>query len=227
MFLWRIPCANRATEFQIISEPSRFFRKGRVFKSLWIEPAGSVTEDDSEFVIAAKFGEKAYTKIRHFVVVREMQACCLCLPLNTFNKQGTEKAGIRVENYSAVYDSREFDPDLGREEKLTKDPFPILVEDAQEKIDRKSLLNFGRVYTVEHNIKVLKVGRIPDMFHPLLDKYFLATMASTGTNYGESISQDRQFISAPVEYALANNPMAQKTHIITTNTPGVEDPSTS
>lgn len=126
-------------------------------------------------MIEAKFGEKAYSKIRYFVVVREMQGCCLCLPLNTYSFQGMSKQKIRVEDYAAVY-AVGSDPPTQDREALTKDPFPIIIEDTQETLSPMSRLNFGRVYTVEHNIKVLKFGRIPKEHIPALNRYFVESM---------------------------------------------------
>jgi hypothetical protein len=128
-------------------------------------------------VISTKFGERAYTKVRRFVVVRAMRGCCLCLPLNTYNRQGAGKDGIRIQDYAAVYDQARGPSPTSNGENLTKNPFPIIVEDPREKIDAMSLLNFGRVYTVEHSFKVKKIGRIPDEFHTQLDEYFVENIA--------------------------------------------------
>jgi hypothetical protein len=157
---------------------------------LWTEPAGNISEFDGEFVTAATFGEKAYTKIRYFVVVREMQGCCLCLPLHTYNFRGTGKDRIRIEDYAAVYPSGG-KPIIQNDEQLVKDSFPIIIEDPQERLNPTSRLNFGRVYTVEHNIKVLKVGRIPSEFLPVLDKYFVKRI--TGSASDEPLlNEDRE-----------------------------------
>jgi hypothetical protein len=161
--------------YQLITTPSRFFKKGRVFKALWTEPAGDLTDTADPFVIPSRFGEKAFTKIRHFVVVREMQGCCLCLMLNTYNRQGASKEGVRAENYAAVYPLGG-EAQVAAEERLTKAPFPIKVEEVGESIDPTSRINFGRVYMVEHNIKVLKVGRIPDGHLQRLEEYFVKSI---------------------------------------------------
>jgi hypothetical protein len=158
--------------YQIIHTPARFFKKGRVFKTLWTEPAGDVTDTEHEFVIPSRYGEIAFTKIRHFVVVREKQGCSLCLMLNTYHRQGASKNRIRADNYAAVYPVGG-EVRLSPDENLTKAPFPIKVEEAREYIDPTSRINFGRLYTVEHNIKVLKVGRIPNEHLPRLDEYFV------------------------------------------------------
>jgi hypothetical protein len=122
-------------------------------------------------VIPSKFGENAFTKIRRFVVVREMQGCCWCLMLNTHNRKGAGKEGVNPDNYAAVYPLGG-EVHLGPDEHLIKRPFPIKVEVPGESIDPTSRLNFGRVYTLEHNIRVKKVGRIPDEYLQQLDGYF-------------------------------------------------------
>jgi hypothetical protein len=91
--------------------------------------------------------------------------------LNTHNGKGAGKEGVDPENYAAVFPlggTVQLCPD----EYLTKKPFPIKIEVPGETIDLKSRLNFGKIYTLEHNIKVKKVGRIPDEYHQQLDDYF-------------------------------------------------------
>lgn len=146
-----------------------------MFKTLWTEPAGNISELDDQFVIAATFGEKAYSKLRYFVVAREMQGCCLCLTLNTYTFRGTLKERLRIEDYAVVYPAGSH-PSIGDGENLVKDPFPIIIEEPQERLSPMSRLNFGRVYTVEHNIKVMKVGRINQEFLPRLKSYFVETI---------------------------------------------------
>jgi hypothetical protein len=168
--------AHTEIGYEVIREPSRFFKKGRVIKVLWTEPAGNVSESEDSFVIPSRFGEKAFAKIRRFVVVREMQDCCWCLMLNTHHSKGASKAGVNPDNYAAVFPlGGTFQ--LGPDENLTKEPFPIKVEVSGESISPKSRLNFGRIYTLEHNIRVKKVGRIPDQYLQQLDDYFSQTSA--------------------------------------------------
>ncbi|CZR67032.1 uncharacterized protein PAC_16931 [Phialocephala subalpina] len=164
--------------FEVISKPRKFFKLGRVFKTLWSEPAGETSADEVANIEPSRFGGTVFTKMRTFVVVREMKGCSICLPLFTYNGQGTLKSGVRPENHAAVYPSDSNAPSFPAEN-LTKSPYPIIVENPSESIDRMSRLNFGKVYTVEHNLKVLKVGRIPDECHERLqDDYVLAIAGS-------------------------------------------------
>lgn len=167
-------------EFETIREPSRFFKVGRVFKTPWAEPAGDISNQEETLVMDSKSGHKVFTKDRHFVVVKEKQGCSICLSLNTFNGQGTLKARIRPDDFAAVYDSRG-QPDINFGETLNKEPFPIIVENPTQTIDNMSRLNFGKVYTVEHNTSVLKIGRVADENIPLLEKYFNEAFLGSST----------------------------------------------
>jgi len=164
----------------VISKPTRFFKVGRVFKCLWTEPAGDSSEDGGAYLTPLRFGEAAFTKVRHFIVVREMQNCSLCLPLNTHNRQGALKMGLRKQDYAAVF-AEGSRPVLDPMEGIVRTSFPIIVENENETIDPMSRLNFGRVYTVEHNIKVAKVGRIGQDHIKLLDDYFLESIGKLPT----------------------------------------------
>jgi hypothetical protein len=166
-------------------------------------------------VTESEFGQKTFTKVRRFVVAREMQGHSLCLPLNTHNRQATTKPGVRSQDYAAVYPlggKVEYKP----KEQLDNEPLPILVEDPGEQIDPMSRLNFGRVYTVEHNVQVQKIGRVPDEKLPLLNDYFVKTIAGgqvgTGTMTQNVTSPATKESTIQPEYGYAsgsNNPYTQ------------------
>lgn len=155
---------------------------------LWTEPfadgQAGYDSDRERFLSDTKFGGKAFSKIQRFVVVREQTGCCQCIPLVTYGGAGATKRGVNPNDYAAVY------PEVvgGRQqlrpgEKMTKKPFPIKVENPNESIDPMSRLNFSRVYTVQHNLKVLKVGRIPDKYHTLLKQYYFESIVGLASDY--------------------------------------------
>lgn len=164
---------------------------------MWAEPAGSNARDDS-FVTTSSMGEKVYSKVRHFVVVKEQKGCCSCAPLNTYGSQGTNKRGVTPGDHAAVYDSKKSKPPSLPRENLKKDPFPIIVEAVGEVIDPMSRINFGRVHTIEHNFKVMKVGRIPTEHIPRLQRYFVECfIGGTASNLQESSEENNTYQSAP------------------------------
>jgi hypothetical protein len=72
-----------------------------------------------------------------------------------------------------IYAGGEHDlpPSLLRGESITKQALRV-VTDGDETLDVCSRINFGKTYTVEHNVKVLSIGIIaPEHLH-LLEYYW-------------------------------------------------------
>jgi hypothetical protein len=55
---------------------------------------------------------------------------------------------------------------------MTKRPLRVIPDSLKLTLDPMSRINFGKVYTVEHNIKARKLGVIADESEHLLDLYF-------------------------------------------------------
>ncbi|KAI7201247.1 hypothetical protein KC316_g2326 [Hortaea werneckii] len=70
-----------------------FFREGRVFLILWTEPAGEptattrVTDRQSpevnDGIIPGLYGQRVFSKVRRFVIIREGDLSCSALPITT------------------------------------------------------------------------------------------------------------------------------------------------
>ncbi|XTI92264.1 hypothetical protein V2W45_1246495 [Cenococcum geophilum] len=153
-----------------------FFCHGRVFMMLWIEPAELLnpggTRGSTHFSVI-KYGETAYSEIRRFVVVRNKGAFSQCVPVQTYRRQGATKVGVLVEDRAVIYTGGEHDPppSLLEGEGITKQALRV-VTDGNETLDVRSRINFGKTYTVEHNVKVLSIGTIAPEHCHLLEKYW-------------------------------------------------------
>ena len=97
-------------------------------------------------------------------------------PINTYNGQGVTKHGVSDEDkraHSIVYmtDTR---PSCLPEEKrdLTKKPIAVEKASDDQKLDIMSRLNFKKIYTIEHNVKVMNVGKVTKDSLPILLKYW-------------------------------------------------------
>lgn len=83
--------------------------------------------------------------------------------------------------------------------------FPIVMEDKSVTIDQSSRLNFGKVYTVEHNVKIRNVGKISKESIPRLKAALLKSMGinasdldtETGTETEDNVSRPTQIESQP------------------------------
>jgi hypothetical protein len=95
-----------------------------------------------------------------------MNGHSVCIPILTYGFQGVLKYGVRPEDHAVVYSSRRDGPYISdREEGLmSKRPIRIEIKDPSHKLDPHSRLNYAKVYTVEHNVKVLFIGRVAEVF---------------------------------------------------------------
>ena len=81
-----------------------FFRIGRVFSTLWTDQLGNNTSKvDPTFVSEVKYGERVYSKIRRFIVVREGDRAVSCLPVTSYASAGIRKSGIRLNEHGFIY----------------------------------------------------------------------------------------------------------------------------
>ncbi|KAF2114166.1 hypothetical protein BDV96DRAFT_600889 [Lophiotrema nucula] len=147
-----------------IRRPGRdFFKKGMVFKVLWPELAG----DGNQGVTIATgpgYGERVHFKIRWFVVVREGSDCCTCLSIQTYQRRGV---GSKVKAHHAIIHTGNRVPDELPSEKSKGtwdlpmgESIKVTANRAWEKLDPLSRINFVKIYTVEHNVKVKDFGKV-------------------------------------------------------------------
>ncbi len=140
---------------------------------LWSEPVGS---GGTEITTAkGPYGERYFAKVRRFLIVSAIhRGHSICLPIMTYSMQGVLKAGVHPEDHAVVYSSRRDGRYLlEREEGLMpKSPIRIEMNSPREKLDLLSRLNYAKVYTVEHNVKVFFIGRVAkECEHALIVAY--------------------------------------------------------
>jgi hypothetical protein len=125
---------------------------------LWPELLGTANNKVT-IITEQTTGEQIATKIRWFVVVREGNNFCSCLPIMTYGRQGVAKPGVIKCHHAVVYTSRKEPapqkneaPKRGEKGLLTS--IRVKANSRQEKLDPLSRINFSKIYTVEHNVKV-------------------------------------------------------------------------
>ena len=74
--------------------PAKRIVVGRVFHALWAEPAGRSGAAISKYDVLNQLGQRVFSKIQRFVVVRKGPHYCIALPVFTYNGQGV--AELRV-----------------------------------------------------------------------------------------------------------------------------------
>ncbi|KAF2104191.1 hypothetical protein NA57DRAFT_51036 [Rhizodiscina lignyota] len=157
-------------------EGPKFFTIGKVFKILWPELLG---DDNSGITVAteARFKQPIGVKIRWFVVVTEGSDYCLCLPVQTYGRRGISKKDVIKEHHAIIYASSEV-PKLQAAEKpkenedLMQHAIRVKPFTKGQPMDSISRLNYGKIYTIEHNVKVFEYGEVHHQYKRILLQSF-------------------------------------------------------
>ena len=77
-------------------------------------------------------------------------------PIYTYRNRGLGKGGIKLEDHAIIYTSNSVPTDDG----VDKEPIRVVPKTPRDKLLVGSCLNYAKIYTVEHNVKVLFIGEI-------------------------------------------------------------------
>jgi hypothetical protein len=132
----------------------KFFQVGRVFSTLWTDGSSPSHEDDSGFESEVFYLEKVHCKIRRFVVLWPGKRFFTCLPITSYAGQGVLKRSIRLNEHGFIYCQKE----PKEVDQMSLMPLKLLPSKTGGKLQEHSLVNYGRVYKVETNVKVRDNG---------------------------------------------------------------------
>ncbi|KAK1067316.1 hypothetical protein LTR12_008785 [Friedmanniomyces endolithicus] len=150
-----------------------FFTLGRVFMILWSEPfgetttnIGSVIQNDRNIpgLFRGRHGERVYSKVRKFVIIREGRDFCTALPVVTYGARGVSKFGVTKFEHGIIYTGSAVPEPLPAErpvrgERAMSATAIRVTPDAQGmRLDEMSRIDYAKVHTIEHNLKVAAVG---------------------------------------------------------------------
>ena len=79
-------------------------------------------------------------------------------PILTYGGQGTTKKGVHDEDHAMIYTGQA--PPMLKKERITKKSIRMEPLSQRHKLDETSRINYAKLYTVEHNVKVQFVGTI-------------------------------------------------------------------
>ncbi|KAF7901328.1 hypothetical protein EAF00_003549 [Botryotinia globosa] len=154
-----------------------FWRVGRVFMMLWTEPAQPKvpvtggTRNGSHFSTTF-LGQQAYSEIRRFVVLIKGHGNSVCCPIQTYSGQGTLKPNLPAPERHTIIHTTPQSPGMHsrvasngqlEHENLILDPIQVDSERRYESeglLNPLSRLNYSKVYTVEHYVRVLNIGMV-------------------------------------------------------------------
>ena len=108
-------------------------------------------------------GEEIFGHVRRMIVCRQRQGYSLCVPINSYSNHGVADKNvneIEKQAHAIVYPyGSEVPRPLPREPRFEKKP--IAVNMCQDhSLTESSRIHFGKCHTVEHNVKVMEIGKV-------------------------------------------------------------------
>jgi hypothetical protein len=105
--------------------------------------------------------------VRDLVIDPTYLANKLCRPIQTYGGRGVSKKGLRKNDHAIIYtgktppkpDDRE-KPRSRKEAGMRTPAIRVRQRNNFEKMDKMSRVNFAKIYTVEHNVKVYDFGQV-------------------------------------------------------------------
>lgn len=163
-----------------IDKPRKFFTKGRIFKTVWFEPFGdysaSLRAQPAEPACPESCPnynkEKPYEHLRWFVVLRKQLHHSLCFAIVNGGAKSMAKNRARGEHLAVLYSTSVPPAEPDKEEGIVFGPLAVILEEGKQNISPLARLDCSRVFTVEDDLKVMKVGRVHPDFHAKLDEYY-------------------------------------------------------
>ncbi|KAF2854400.1 hypothetical protein T440DRAFT_465367 [Plenodomus tracheiphilus IPT5] len=95
-----------------------------------------------------------------FIVIRTKRTHCLCLRISTYSGQATTKPGIAAADHVPVVPVGEYPVNHPSGEQPMEGFVSVKVEANDVTISPMSRINFAKIYTIEHNIRVRNIGRV-------------------------------------------------------------------
>jgi hypothetical protein len=83
-------------------------------------------------------------------------------PIATYGSQATLKKGLskaEIEAHAVIY-MVGTSSDAAPGEKIVKNPIAVKPATEDQKLHAKSRINFDKIYTIEHNVRVMNVGKV-------------------------------------------------------------------
>ncbi|KAI0117051.1 hypothetical protein F4814DRAFT_439575 [Daldinia grandis] len=145
-------------------EHSARFQPGEVFKILWSEPLGQIGGDDPISDVTKRrtaAGSKFYVGFRRFIIVTTDESHhSTCVPILTYDRRGCLKKGIKPSKHGIIYMAGSKPRLLKNEPELGFTPVALQVYAEGEKLAKESRVNYSKLVTIEHNVKVFFIGSI-------------------------------------------------------------------
>jgi len=146
-------------DYAPVEKANKFFKPGRVFGAVWVEPAGPSSQDDANSNITnINHDQRVFAKACRFISVRNHNGFCVALRINTFGGRGQSKFHKRPAHLFFVHSADETQ-DIASA--LGPNALPVKVEDPDITFAAgKSVVLASKPYSIEHFLPVRNLGYV-------------------------------------------------------------------
>ncbi|KAL2759197.1 hypothetical protein ACRALDRAFT_1069289 [Sodiomyces alcalophilus JCM 7366] len=138
-----------ALDPRYVIEPFSRFQPGEVFKIHWAEPsgdAGGTPTISDKRMLQDQYGGAIFVGFRR--------------PILTYGGKACKKRGVKPHKHGIIYVQGHRPKPLENEPKLGFSPARMKIDAEGETLAKESRVNYSKLVTVEHNVKVFFIGRI-------------------------------------------------------------------
>ncbi|TDZ21641.1 hypothetical protein Cob_v005594 [Colletotrichum orbiculare MAFF 240422] len=158
--------AREALDPRYVVEPSTRFEQGMIFKVLWPEPSGHNLKGaptiSDRMTVPDNYGGSVHVGFRRFIVVANDEGHCQCVPILTYGGKACTKKGTKPDKHGIIVGLNQSARKVKNEPSLGFDPIRANIFVEGEKLQKESRINYSKLMTVEHNVKVFTIGHIVD-----------------------------------------------------------------
>ncbi|KAL3486006.1 hypothetical protein BJX62DRAFT_242421 [Aspergillus germanicus] len=145
-------------DFRRAHDNRDYFQPGKVFSIMWHENDGRDGVSGGA-IWRSRYSQVIYSTVRHMVVLKAFEQYSWCYAIITHNSL---YRGFDPSKHAVIYMSDTVPEDTSYEPRMLKEPLAVEREGADATLDQQSTLNFGKFYTVEHDVKVAPVGMLSE-----------------------------------------------------------------
>lgn len=121
-------------------------------------------------------------------------------PVKTYGGEGVSRKGVRKCEHAIIYTGKDVPLPIRREAPSRKESKGLLpqairvdADDPAIKLDPMSRIDFGKVYTIEHNVKVRSLGKVNRVsLQPLLYQLKVVWASTMGTLSAPDMEQSKK-----------------------------------
>ncbi|OQN98506.1 hypothetical protein B0A48_15767 [Cryoendolithus antarcticus] len=155
-------------EYKVQNHPRSFYVTGKVFMTLWAEPAraNSTKSNSGEIsdsvVTEGPNGELIFSKVRRFVVIRTGDRSCSALPIVTYTSAKALAPGYLASEHGIIYSGERPIDEARHLPGLLPQAVRVQLDNPSARLDTQTLVDYSAVHTIDHDLKVKSLGRIDD-----------------------------------------------------------------